>query len=105
MEVGGLEFDWDKGNRQKCEKHGLSFEAVESLFRGPLVIFPDAEHSGEEERLIAIGGTNEGRRIFVVFTFRKRGEDVLIRPISARYMHKKEIDYYEKEAPKTEDRR
>jgi uncharacterized DUF497 family protein len=29
----------------------------------------------------------------------------LIRPISARFMHKKEIDYYEKETSKTEKRR
>jgi uncharacterized protein len=33
----------------------------------------------------------------MVFTFRKKGDDVLIRPISARYMHKKEVDAYEKE--------
>ena len=24
MKVDGLEFDWDAGNRQKCQKHGLS---------------------------------------------------------------------------------
>jgi uncharacterized protein len=35
----------------------------------------------------------------MVFTFRKKGDDVLIRPISARYMHKKEVDAYEKENP------
>jgi uncharacterized DUF497 family protein len=36
---------------------------------------------------------------FVVFTLRRRGDAVLIRPISARYMHKKEIKAYEKENP------
>jgi uncharacterized DUF497 family protein len=25
-------FDWDKGNRAKCEKHGLSVPAIEGLF-------------------------------------------------------------------------
>jgi hypothetical protein len=24
-------FDWDKGNRAKCEKHGLSTSVIESL--------------------------------------------------------------------------
>lgn len=37
--------------------------------------------------------------MFIVFTFRRKGEEVLIRPTSARYMHKKEIEAYEKENP------
>jgi hypothetical protein len=37
--------------------------------------------------------------VFVVFTMRCRGEDWLIRPISARYMHRKEIVSYEEENP------
>jgi uncharacterized DUF497 family protein len=27
MKVDGLEFDWDAGNREKCQKHGLSAKA------------------------------------------------------------------------------
>ncbi len=38
-------FDWDRGNRAKCEKHGLSVEAVEGLFARPLAILPDTAHS------------------------------------------------------------
>ena len=34
-----------------------------------------------------------------VFTLRRTGDELLVRPISARYMHKKEIDAYEKENP------
>ena len=30
-------------------------------------------------------------------TLRKRGSETLIRPISARYMHRKEVEHYEKE--------
>jgi hypothetical protein len=37
--------------------------------------------------------------VFIVFTLRRKGEEALIRPISARYMHKKEIEAYEKENP------
>jgi uncharacterized DUF497 family protein len=92
-------FDWDKGNRAKCEKHGLSVSAIENLFTRPLAILPDATHSQGERRLRAIGRTEKRRGVFIVFTFRRKGDEVLIRPISARYMHKKEIEVYEKENP------
>ena len=92
-------FDWDRGNRAKCEKHGLSVAAIEDLFTRPLAILPDAAHSQREKRLRAMGRTEKGRGVFIVFTLRRRGDEVLIRPISARYMHKKEIEVYEKENP------
>jgi uncharacterized protein len=37
--------------------------------------------------------------VFIVFTIRRKGDELLIRPISARYMHQKEIEAYEKENP------
>jgi hypothetical protein len=92
-------FDWDKGNRAKCEKHGLSTPVIESLFTRPLAILPDAAHPQRERRFRAIGRTDEGRGVFIAFTLRRKGDELLIRPISARYMHKKEIDAYEKENP------
>lgn len=92
-------FEWDKGNRAKCEKHGLSVSAIESLFTRPLAILPDSAHSHSERRFRAIGRTEKGRGVFIVFTLRRKGDEVLIRPISARYMHKKEIEAYEKENP------
>ena len=92
-------FDWDRGNRAKCEKHGLSVEAVESLFVRPLAILPDAAHSLREKRFRAIGRTERGRGVFIIFTLRRKNDELLIRPISARYMHKKEIEAYEKENP------
>jgi uncharacterized DUF497 family protein len=39
-----------------------------------------------------------------VFTLRIRGGESFIRPISARFMHAKEIDYYEKVAAEIADR-
>ena len=92
-------FDWDRGNRAKCEKHGLSVADIEGLFTRPLAILPDAAHSQRENRFRAIGRTEKGRGVFMVFTLRRKSEDLLIRPISARYMHKKEIDAFEKENP------
>jgi uncharacterized protein len=92
-------FDWDRGNRAKCQKHGLSIALIESLFARPLAIIPSAAGSQEERRFCAVGQTGNGRRVFLVFTLRRKGDKQLIRPISARYMHKKEIESYEKENP------
>ncbi len=95
MRVAG--FDWDEGNRSKCRKHGVSTVAIESLFHRPIAVLPDPLHSKSEERFKAIGNTDKGRAIFVVFTLRTRRGKTIIRPISARYMHRKEMDHYEKE--------
>lgn len=92
-------FDWDRGNKAKCQKHGLSITQIEDLFARPLAIIPSAADSREESRFCAVGQTSNGRRVFLVFTLRRKGDKQLIRPISARYMHKKEIESYEKENP------
>ena len=92
-------FDWDAGNRAKCEKHGVSVAEVEGLFSRPLLIIPDASHSQSEERLRAIGKTASGRSVFLVFTIRVRAGKRVIRPVSARYMHRKEVRHYEQENP------
>jgi uncharacterized protein len=56
---------------------------------------PDRTYLGDEFRYNAVGVSDAGRNTFVVFTFRHRGDEALIRPLSARYMHNKEIDRYE----------
>ena len=97
-------FDWDAGNREKCRKHGVSILEIEELFEGILVILRDDAHSSAgEERHLAIGKTALGRHVLIAFTFRLRRGQSVIRPISARYMHKKEIAYYEKENPSAEE--
>jgi uncharacterized DUF497 family protein len=97
MSLSTAGFDWDRGNQSKCQKHGVSLSAIESVFQGPVAVFPDPEHSGTEERFKAIGRTNEERHVLIVFTLRVRSDETYVRPISARYMHRKEIEYYEKE--------
>ncbi len=88
-------FDWDEGNRAKCQKHGLTLAEIEHVLRsGPLVL-PDRGGSAEL-RFNAVGVTAARRHVFVVRTLRDRGSDKLIRPISARYMHRKEIMAYER---------
>jgi uncharacterized DUF497 family protein len=97
-------FEWDEANREKCRKHGVSIAEIEALFRRPLAVFPDPAHSRGETRFKAIGTTDKGRGVLIVFTLRRRGDDTLLRPISARYMHRKEVKYYEEEAAKTAKR-
>lgn len=88
-------FDWDDSNREKCRKHGVSIQEIESVFVASVRTAPDVKHSAEEDRLIAVGRTDEGRPVFVVFTIRQREQGLLIRPLSARYMHRKEAARYE----------
>jgi len=91
-------FDWDEGNRLKCQKHGVSIVEIESLFESlDLFIAPDIAHSDKEKRFRAVGPTTNGRFVFLVFTIRRRETTILIRPISARFMHKKEIEEYEED--------
>lgn len=91
------EFDWDAANLDKCRKHGVSVREIETLFVGRPRIAPDLRHSRTEDRFIAVGRTEKGRPVFVAFTFREKGGRMLIRAVSARYMHAKEIEAYEKE--------
>lgn len=79
-----IRFDWDEGNSEKnLEKHDVSDgECEEVFFNDPLVVGEDPAHSQEEQRGFALGQTNAGRLLFVVFTVRRK----LIRVISARGM-------------------
>jgi uncharacterized DUF497 family protein len=90
-------FDWDEG---KCSKHGVSIAEIEALLESGPRIAPDLKHSMVEDRFIAVGRSSEGRPLFVAFTFRRRASGVLIRPLSARYMHQKEIAAYERDEEK-----
>jgi uncharacterized protein len=101
MSFGVAGVEWDRGNQGKCQKHGVSIAAIESVFLGSVAVFPDPAHSGAEERFKAIGRTGDGRTVLIVFTLRGRGGNTYIRPLSARYMHRKEVLYYEAEAAKT----
>jgi uncharacterized protein len=98
-------FDWDSGNRAKCQKHGVSIEQVESVFLGSPRVAPDPKHSSAEDRLIAVGKTSAARWAFVAFTLRVKDGRRLIRPITARYMHAKEIAAYEttEQSPEAEE--
>ena len=91
MRING--FAWDEGNWPKCGKHGVSRQDIEQVLLGAPAVMPDPHP--DEPRMRAIGKTDLGRYVFLVFMLRKTDHKTLLRPISARYMHQKEIDHYE----------
>jgi uncharacterized protein len=86
--------DWDPGNRDKCANHGISVEMITGFFQGEFRIIADSKHSQLETRYIAVGMSPDSRPMLVGFTFRIKKGRLLIRPISARYMHQKEARRY-----------
>lgn len=89
------ELDWDDGNWLKCQSHGVSIEEIQTVFFGEPYIVQDEKHSTVEDRYLAIGPNGEGRLVFIIFTRRSVGARELVRPVSTRYMHRKEIVRYE----------
>jgi len=83
-------FDWDAGNtRKSADKHDVSQAEAEQIFlNAPLIIASDETHSSAEQRLHALGHTDQQRRLHITFTLRVNGS--LIRIISARDMSRKE---------------
>jgi len=86
-------FDWDDGNWPKCGKHGVSRAEIEEVLLNTPAVMPDPHP--EEPRMRAIGKAIAGRYVFLVFMVRQFNDKLFLRPISARFMHQKEIDHYE----------
>ena len=89
-------FEWDAGNARKNEKHGVSQSEAEQVFFDPrLLMVADPSHSADEPRYHALGTTLDRRFLHIAFTLRAEG--TLIRVISARDMHRKEKQIYDRE--------
>lgn len=88
-------FDWDRGNIGKnWVGHRVSDSECEQVFfNQPLITLPDIKHSSQEGRFYALGQTDAGRYLFVVFSVRRK----LVRVISARDMNRKERKEYKNE--------
>ena len=94
LETSHYEFEWDKGNSTKnFDKHGVSIEEVESLFRSGLALPLGVQVAPlvSEQRLGVIGPSLNGKLLQVAFTMREGR----VRIISARVAHKKERKSYE----------
>jgi uncharacterized protein len=87
-------FQWDEGNIAHCAKHGVPRDEIEHVLANMTFTIPDPNPL--EPRLRTAGKTIEGRHVFVVFMFREFEDERWIRPISARYMHMKEVKAYER---------
>jgi uncharacterized DUF497 family protein len=85
-------FEWDNGNITKnWDQHDVSTRECEQIFfNKPLIAKRDRKHSEFENRYYALGQTDWGRLLFVVFTVRKNK----IRVISARDMTTAETERY-----------
>jgi len=89
-------FDWDEGNWPKCGKHGVSREEIEQVLLGTPAVMADP--NPQEPRMRAIGKTVAGRYVFFGVSLRQHDGQPWLRPISARYKHRKEIDHYESQS-------
>lgn len=85
-------FEWDDGNNEKnWLRHKVTQAEAEQIFLNrPILIIQATKPARAEPRNAALGKTNHGRFLFVVFTI--RGSK--IRVISARPMSRKEHDIY-----------
>ena len=92
MRIAG--FDWDAGNLEKCRAHSVSIDEIETLLSGSPRIVRMYDIPSPSNGSSRWGRGREERAIFIAFTLRLHEGSVLIRPISARYMHRKESDAY-----------
>ena len=90
-----LQFEWDENkNKINQRKHGISFDEVTSVFRDAFaIVFDDPDHSDNEERFLIIGASDKRGICLVSHCY--RGQDQVIRIISARKATKTERNIYE----------
>ncbi len=85
-------FQWDEWNADKIwDKHQVSRAECEQVFFNEPLVAKDVDHSQDEPRYFVLGVTDQGRKLFIVFTIRNK----LIRVITARDMSKKERRIYD----------
>ena len=94
IDLKPIRFNWDGANLGHTAKHGVTPDEIEHLFRNDPMVYPDPYPASLETRWRAIGKNQHGRFVFVVFRIVGHEDVLVVRPISARYMHKKEIEAY-----------
>jgi uncharacterized DUF497 family protein len=88
-----MRFTWSsRKNEINKAKHGVSFEEARSAFLDPLSsTVSDYDHSLDEQRLLLIGTSSEGR--LLIISHIDLGE--IVRVISARVANRRERWTYE----------
>jgi len=83
-----LKYEWDKAKNRN--KHGLSFEDAEQVFRGQCVTIEDGRFDYGEERLITLG-LLAGRVVLIAHSPREEGTRI----ISMRKGNRREQEIYQ----------
>jgi uncharacterized DUF497 family protein len=84
-------FEWDDWNVEHIARHGVSPDEAEEVFNGRHMV-----KRVREGRYLALGKTQEGRYLFVVYDQKKNR----IRVATARDMEEKERQLYKREGGK-----
>lgn len=91
-----LIFEWDDAkDRTNRQKHRISFEVAKGVFNDPEALIVQDRVGRGEERWQAIGRVGEHSVLVVAHVVRVRGDEEVIRIISARYALKHERHRYE----------
>lgn len=92
--MSALHFEWDDEKAAaNAKKHGISFEEAKSVFRDERAkLISDPDHSEDENRFVLLGLSETLRLLVVCHCY--RGEDYVIRIISARKATTKESKSY-----------
>jgi uncharacterized DUF497 family protein len=65
-----MEFEWDENkNQENIKKHGISFKRATKIFSGHVLEWIDNRYDYSEERIIAIG-RSEQTILYVIYTWR-----------------------------------
>jgi uncharacterized DUF497 family protein len=92
-------FQWDEGNSDKSwRRHRVSQLEAEQVFFNQPVIAPAGPRQSVEQRFFALGRSDSGRDLAIVFTTRGK----LVRVISARPMSRRERRAYAQAKPSTD---
>ena len=88
-----MRFQFDSAKAAiNTKKHGVSFADAEGVFYDAMAIHQRDPDSGDEERFVAVGMSNTGKILVVIYTLRCKE----IRLISARRATRTEVKDYER---------
>lgn len=93
LELHEFSFEWDSGNSTKSlQKHGVTCAEAEEVFRRrEFIPLGEQYHPlSHEPRFGILGGTGEGKLLFLAFALRGGN----IRVISGRPMNRREKAFY-----------
>ncbi len=91
-----IHFEWDEAKAAtNLSKHGISFEEARTVFYDEQArLISDPDHSENEDRFILLGLSSTLKILIVCHCY--RGDDNIIRIISARKAATQEIKAYQK---------